>query len=260
MWNTERPSHWPSRRILPAAQNLVSDLEKRFPEDTAVRFSYLPTLRAVLALNHGEPSKAIELSRSLFHMNSGRLPAAFLASLGVYIRSMCVASPIWPANQGTEAAAEFQKILDHRGIVISDPIGALAHLQLGRALALSGDKARRRLPTRISLLSGKTPTPTFRSSNKPALSMQSCSNSYRDGSRLLVVGGQTRSYLQTIAEALAVAFIRGLCSDICEYRSPIFVLSPYIRRVSCSRFCGGRASATWVFLYGPRGGERKLPT
>ena len=46
------------------------------------------------------------------------------------------------AHQGAEAAAEFQKILDHRGIVLSDPIGALAHLQLGRALAVSGDKTR----------------------------------------------------------------------------------------------------------------------
>ncbi len=46
------------------------------------------------------------------------------------------------AHQGAEAAAEFQKILDHRGIVVSDPIGALAHLQLGRALALSGDKTK----------------------------------------------------------------------------------------------------------------------
>ena len=44
--------------------------------------------------------------------------------------------------QGAEAAAQFQKILDHRGIVVSDPIGALAHLQLGRALALSGDKTK----------------------------------------------------------------------------------------------------------------------
>jgi hypothetical protein len=43
------------------------------------------------------------------------------------------------AHQGHEAATEFQRILDHRGIVGSDPIGALAHLQLGRAFALSGD-------------------------------------------------------------------------------------------------------------------------
>ena len=48
------------------------------------------------------------------------------------------------AHQGAEAAVEFQKILDHRGIVVSDPIGALAHLQLGRAYALLGDKTKAR--------------------------------------------------------------------------------------------------------------------
>lgn len=48
------------------------------------------------------------------------------------------------AHQGREATLEFQKILDHRGIVLSDPIGALAHLQLGRAYALAGDKDKAR--------------------------------------------------------------------------------------------------------------------
>ena len=46
------------------------------------------------------------------------------------------------AHQGTEAAAEFQKILDHRGIVQNRPIGALAHLQIGRAYAIAGDTAK----------------------------------------------------------------------------------------------------------------------
>jgi tetratricopeptide (TPR) repeat protein len=46
------------------------------------------------------------------------------------------------AHQGKEAAAEFQKILDHRGIVLNAPIGALAHLQLGRAYAMQGDTAK----------------------------------------------------------------------------------------------------------------------
>jgi tetratricopeptide (TPR) repeat protein len=46
------------------------------------------------------------------------------------------------ARQGSEAAAEFQKILDHRGIVFNEPIGALAHLQLGRAYAMQGDTAK----------------------------------------------------------------------------------------------------------------------
>jgi len=46
------------------------------------------------------------------------------------------------AHQGSEAAAEFQKILDHRGIVVNEPIGALAHLGLARAYALQGDNAK----------------------------------------------------------------------------------------------------------------------
>jgi hypothetical protein len=45
-------------------------------------------------------------------------------------------------HRGAEAAAEFKKVLDHPGIVVADPIGAMAHLQLGRALAVSGDKAK----------------------------------------------------------------------------------------------------------------------
>ena len=48
------------------------------------------------------------------------------------------------AHQGKEAAAEFQRILDHRGIVLNEPIGALAHLQLGRAYSLQGDTAKAR--------------------------------------------------------------------------------------------------------------------
>ena len=48
------------------------------------------------------------------------------------------------AHQGHEAVAEFQKILDHRGIVLNEPIGALAHLQLGRAYALQGDTPKAR--------------------------------------------------------------------------------------------------------------------
>ena len=49
------------------------------------------------------------------------------------------------AHRGTEAAAEFQKILDHRGIVTNEPIGALAHLQIGRAYAMQGDTAKAKL-------------------------------------------------------------------------------------------------------------------
>ena len=55
---------------------------------------------------------------------------------------MCAGEALVAAHRHAEAAAEFQKILDHRGLVALDPIGALAHLQLGRVFALSGDKAK----------------------------------------------------------------------------------------------------------------------
>jgi hypothetical protein len=60
------------------------------------------------------------------------------------------------ARQGQEAVAEFQKILDHRGIVLSDPVGALANLQLGHAHEMAGDSAKQRQPTKIPSHSGKT--------------------------------------------------------------------------------------------------------
>jgi eukaryotic-like serine/threonine-protein kinase len=124
------------------SQTLADDLEKRFGEDTSVRFSYLPALRALLALNHGEPSKAIELLQIAAPYELGSPPSSFSGFFGalypVYVRGVAYLA----AHQGAEAAAEFQKVLDHRGIVVSDPIGALAHLQLGRAFALSGDKTK----------------------------------------------------------------------------------------------------------------------
>jgi|CZKS01.1.fsa_nt_gi tetratricopeptide (TPR) repeat protein len=124
------------------SQALATDLERRFGEDTSVRFSYLPALRARLALNHGEPSKAIELLQIAAPYELGEPRSAIHGNFGalypVYVRGEAYLA----SHQGSEAAAEFQKILDHRGIVVSDPIGALAHLQLGRALALSGDKTK----------------------------------------------------------------------------------------------------------------------
>ncbi len=65
-------------------------------------------------------------------------PGIFGMLYPVYVRGHAYLA----AHQGAEAAAEFQKILDHRGIVISDPIGALAHLQLGRAFVMSGDRIK----------------------------------------------------------------------------------------------------------------------
>ena len=127
------------------SQGLTEDLSRRFPADTIVRFRYVPTIRALVALNHSQPSKAIELLQTAISYEGGTPiegGSEFLLGAGTlypaYVRGLAYLA----TRQGAEAAAEFQKILDHRGIVISDPIGALAHLQLGRAYALSGDKAK----------------------------------------------------------------------------------------------------------------------
>jgi DNA-binding winged helix-turn-helix (wHTH) protein/Tfp pilus assembly protein PilF len=126
----------------PQAQALADDLERRFPEDTAVRFSYLPVVHARLALDHGDASKAVELLQAAVPHELGAprssVHALFGALYPVYVRGEAYLAE----SRGAEAAVEFQKILDQRGIVVSDPIGALARLQLGRALALSGDKTK----------------------------------------------------------------------------------------------------------------------
>jgi DNA-binding winged helix-turn-helix (wHTH) protein len=117
------------------AQTLADDLERRFPEDTVVRFSYLPVLRARIALNLGDGARAIEILQAATPYELGASRGLFGALYPIYMRGEAHLA----AHQGTEAASDFQRILDHRGIVGSDPIGALARLQLGRAFALSGD-------------------------------------------------------------------------------------------------------------------------
>jgi tetratricopeptide (TPR) repeat protein len=124
------------------SQLIAHDLESQFPEDTSVRFTYLPILRARLALNRGEPAKAIDFLRAAepyeLGMPRSGVSGQFGALYPIYIRGEAYLA----LHQPTQAAAEFQKILDHRGIVVSDPIGALARLQLGRAFALSADRMK----------------------------------------------------------------------------------------------------------------------
>ena len=107
-----------------------------------MRFSYLPALRSLQALNHGGSSKAIELLQvaAPYELGwQGCCSVGFVGSLyPIYVRGAAYLA----GRQGAEAAAEFQKILDHRGIVVSDPIGAVARLQLGRAFAMSGEKTK----------------------------------------------------------------------------------------------------------------------
>jgi eukaryotic-like serine/threonine-protein kinase len=122
-------------------QTLANDLERRFPQDTLVRFSYLRTLHGLLALNDKKPSKAIELLQAAgpYELGATADSVGFVGALyPVYVRGEAYLA----AHEGAQAAVEFQKILDHPGIVLSDPVGALAHLQLARAYAITGEKTK----------------------------------------------------------------------------------------------------------------------
>jgi tetratricopeptide (TPR) repeat protein len=125
------------------SEALAGDLEKRFPEDTFAKFTYVPVLRGLAALGRGKPADSVEqLQIALPYelaANGLNFSSYYLGGLhSAYVRG----EALMAAKRYAEAAAEFQKILDHRGIVGTDPIGVLAHLQLGRVFALSGDRTK----------------------------------------------------------------------------------------------------------------------
>ena len=107
-----------------------------------MQFNYLPTLRAKLAVNRGNASEAIESLRVTTPYDLGR--ASVFNDWAALYPSYLRGEAYLAAHQGSEAAVEFQKILDQRGIVVNEPIGALAHLGLARAYALQGDAAKAR--------------------------------------------------------------------------------------------------------------------
>ena len=121
---------------------LAGDLARDHPEDTSVQFMYLPTLRALFALDARNPAAAIQSlqTASRFDLATGGigLNAYFGKLYPIYVRGLAYLA----AQQPVEAAAEFQRIVDHRSIVLVDPIDALARLQLARALVLSGDTVK----------------------------------------------------------------------------------------------------------------------
>jgi tetratricopeptide (TPR) repeat protein len=127
---------------LAGSQGLAADLEERFPEDTPVQFEYLPTLHALSALAHGAPADAVERLQKALPYDFALPHTAFFAKFGGLYTAYVRGEAYLAAGRGQEAAAEFQKVLDHRGLVLADPVGALARLQLGRAYAVSGDSIK----------------------------------------------------------------------------------------------------------------------
>jgi hypothetical protein len=126
------------------SEALANDLESRFPEDTSVRFSYLPTIRGILAINHGEPSKSVELLQVAVPYELGTQRSTIHGFFGALYPIFVRGNAYLAARRGADAASEFHKILAHPGIVVSDPVGLLAHLQLARSYVLLGEKAEAR--------------------------------------------------------------------------------------------------------------------
>ena len=118
------------------AEKLATELNKHFPLDTRVQRYWLPTIRAAVALDRKNVKEAIEMLRMVSPYELGSI--GWLEP--VYVRGQAYLM----LHNGSAAGAEFQKILDRRRIVTINPVGALAHLGLGRAYALQGDTARAR--------------------------------------------------------------------------------------------------------------------
>jgi len=124
------------------AEALMQDLQKRFPFHTMVQSYWLPTIRAQIALVNQQPPQAVDMLQAALPVELGQP----LSTQGpyclypVYVRGEAYLA----AGQGGAAAAEFQKLIDHRGISWSCATGALARLGLGRAYALAGDKTKAR--------------------------------------------------------------------------------------------------------------------
>jgi eukaryotic-like serine/threonine-protein kinase len=119
----------------PRAKALAEELEKDYPTNTLLKLYWLPTINAAIEISKGNSSRAIVDLEPAAPYELG-VGGAFVGSVyPAYVRGQAYLS----AHDGTAAAAEFQKLLDHRGIVTNFVTGTLAHLQIGRAYAMQGD-------------------------------------------------------------------------------------------------------------------------
>ncbi|MGA3168760.1 MAG: protein kinase [Terriglobia bacterium] len=122
------------------AEKLAAELDKAFPLDTQVQRYWLPTIRAGVALERQDPNRAIELLKAASTVELGLPTNLEILMCPVYLRG----DAYLMLHDGNRAATEFQKFIDHRGLVRNFPWGALARLGLARAYAMQGDDAKAR--------------------------------------------------------------------------------------------------------------------
>jgi tetratricopeptide (TPR) repeat protein len=123
----------------PGAKAMVEELEKNNPSNTVLKLYWLPILNATAELNRGNSARGLEHLEAAAPYELGEPPPFQLGTLyPAYLRGQAYLL----AHNGSAAAIEFQKLLDHGGIVLNFPLGAVTHLQIGRAYAMTGDTAK----------------------------------------------------------------------------------------------------------------------
>jgi eukaryotic-like serine/threonine-protein kinase len=127
----------------PEVEKLANDLEKRYPLDTLVINYWLPVIRASVEIDRNDPDRAIQILRpsAPYELAS---PVTWSGLGGQLYPAYLRGESYLLLRQGSDAAAEYQKLLDHRGFMLACPLGALAHLGLARAYRLQGDSERAR--------------------------------------------------------------------------------------------------------------------
>jgi len=139
-----------------AADKLASEIDATSPLDTLVQNYWLPSIRAAVALQHKDPNHGLELLRVTSTIELSQPTSGLNVFLcPVYLRGEAYLM----LHDGKAAAAEFQKFIDHYGLVVNFPWGALARLGLARAYAMQGDSIRARAAYRDFLTLWKDADP-----------------------------------------------------------------------------------------------------
>jgi predicted Zn-dependent protease len=123
-----------------AAEKIAADLDKTFRLNTLVQRYWLPTIRAAVALQKKDPKRALQLLKMAGNLEFSQPTQVGVILCPAYLRGEAYLL----SHEGAAASVEFQKFLDHPGLVGNFPWGALARLNLARAYALEGDKTRAR--------------------------------------------------------------------------------------------------------------------
>jgi DNA-binding winged helix-turn-helix (wHTH) protein/tetratricopeptide (TPR) repeat protein len=121
------------------AEDLANRMQRKLPEDTSVRFSYVPVIHAILALKRKDPEAAIDALQITAPYELGAPRCAVVSYFGSLYPVLFRGEAYLAARKGPEAAREFQKLVDHRTVMIGDAASAMAYLGLARSYALSGD-------------------------------------------------------------------------------------------------------------------------